>query len=193
MTGCEISGFLLLDRVPGNFYIFAQSDIVDVIPHTNLSHQINFLSFVTAGDSASSSPHEDTARKSHPINGQVYINSEFHQAHHHYIKLVSSTAKEGQSTTNTNSYYQMLHQSQVALYKPDIVPHAKFQYDFSPIALTYHRVNNRQWYEYLTSLLAIVGGIFTVFGMIDGVLNAIFSRDNRKRLHLNHHYAHANH
>lgn len=191
--GCEISGFLILDRVPGNFYIFAQSDIVDVIPHTNLSHQINFLSFVTAGESASSSPHEDIARKIHPINGQVYINSEFHQAHHHYIKLVSSTTTEGKSTTNTNSYYQILHQSQVALYKSDIVPHAKFQYDFSPIALTYHRVNNRRWYDYLTSLLAIVGGIFTVFGMIDGVLNAIFSSDNRKRLHLNQHYVHANH
>ena len=42
----------------------------------------------------------------------------------------------------------------------------KFSYDLSPITVSYLEVN-RAWYDYLTGVLAIVGGVFTVFGMMD--------------------------
>ena len=44
--GCQLSGFLLVDRAPGNFHIQAQSRGHDLAAHmTNVSHIINHLSF----------------------------------------------------------------------------------------------------------------------------------------------------
>lgn len=107
------------------------------------------------------------------MNGNAFIQREFHEAYHHYMKLVASSYVDSTSST---TFYQMLHQSQLALYNPDIVPVAKFQYDFSPVQITYRKLNNRQWYEYVTSLLAIIGGMFTVVGMIESILHVISLR-----------------
>ena len=96
---------------------------------------------------------------SHPMNGNAYVTHEFHQAHHHYIKLVS-----------TNLYsYQVLQNSQMVHYKDDQVPEAKFILDLSPIAVTYH-ASKRHWYDFVTSIMAIVGGTFTVVGIVDALL-----------------------
>lgn len=45
-------------------------------------------------------------------------------------------------------------------------PEVKFSYDLSPITVSYVQVN-RCWYDYVTGVLAIVGGVFTVIGMMD--------------------------
>jgi hypothetical protein len=66
----------------------------------------------------------------------------------------------------------MVVSSQIAYYKPDVTPITKIQYDYSPVSVTYHE-RGRKWYEYLTSLLAIVGGMFTVIGMLEGSLHAV--------------------
>mmetsp|Transcript_57693 Transcript_57693/g.62319 ORF Transcript_57693/g.62319 Transcript_57693/m.62319 type:complete len:122 (+) Transcript_57693:297-662(+) len=43
--GCELSGFLMLDRVPGNFNVLARSQSHDLEPQmTNTSHMVNTLS-----------------------------------------------------------------------------------------------------------------------------------------------------
>jgi hypothetical protein len=49
---------------------------------------------------------------------------------------------------------------------------AKFSYDLSPIAVSYIR-ESRTWYDYLTGVLAIVGGAFTVVGMMNSSLNSL--------------------
>lgn len=44
--GCLMSGFLLVNRVPGNFHIEARSDYHNLNPfNSNLSHVVNWLSF----------------------------------------------------------------------------------------------------------------------------------------------------
>jgi len=176
--GCEVSGVLMLDHVPGNFHIFARSETHDLAPQlTNLSHQINSLSFgepfahrrLETGRVTDVPP--GLASKVHPMDGNVYINTNFHEAYHHYLKLVTTNYTESGIYGNKKEsrVYQMLHQSQLTFYKSDVVPVAKFQYDFSPVAMTY-RVKKRKWYEYITSLLAIVGGMFTVIGMFERIL-----------------------
>jgi hypothetical protein len=32
----------------------------------------------------------------------------------------------------------------------------------------------KQWYEFVTSICALIGGTFTVVGLISGLLNAVF-------------------
>lgn len=175
--GCEISGLLLLDRTPGNFYIQAQSPNHDLNPSTtNVSHMVHSLSFSNHHESKDSrmkavfksfgvlfSPHFSNLLR--PINGNVYVTGELHQAHHHYLKLVS---------TNLESY-QVVASSQLAYYTESAVPEAKFQLDLSPIQVTY-RYKYRTWYEYVTSLLAILGGTFTVVGMLDSAIRILTTR-----------------
>lgn len=57
---------------------------------------------------------------------------------------------------------------------------AKFIYDLSPIAVSY-RTTSRHWYDYLTSVMAIVGGVFTVFGMMDSGIGAAAAAARRKK------------
>merc|ERR1712151_1246753 len=62
--------------------------------------------------------------------------------------------------------YQFLYQSHLSHYDDDKIPEARFSYDLSPIALTY-RKEKRAFYSYITSIVAIVGGTFTVLGLIE--------------------------
>lgn len=49
------------------------------------------------------------------------------------------------------------------------VPEAKFSYDLSPMSV-HVKERHRKWYDFFTSVLAIVGGTFTVVGVLDNVL-----------------------
>merc|ERR1712151_1071514 len=60
----------------------------------------------------------------------------------------------------------MGYQSHLSHYDDDKIPEARFSYDLSPIALTY-RKEKRAFYSYITSIVAIVGGTFTVLGLIE--------------------------
>ena len=71
--------------------------------------------------------------------------------------------------------YQVLSQSQLSRYDEDVVPEAKFLYDLSPVALSYKEVH-RKWYDYLTSVMAIIGGTFTVVGMMESTVHAMTAK-----------------
>jgi predicted small secreted protein len=145
---------------------------------TNLSHIVHHLSF---GD-----PIDENNRRSKrilkqvpeehrqfsPMDGQSYITKEFHQAYHHYIKVVSTHLNMGSSNANSMSTYQFLEQSQVVFYDVQNVPEARFSYDLSPMSVVVAK-ESRKWYDYLTSLCAIIGGTFTTLGLIDATLYKI--------------------
>ena len=165
--GCLIAGKLLINRVPGRFYIRAHGESAgfDFDPYkTNMSHEINHLSFQQAsGNSNWGRRHEITPpnfdERIHPFDGNVYANAALHESFHHYIKLVPTNSR----------HYQVIQNSQLSLYPETAVPEAKFQLDFSPIAVTY-RSKKRPWYDYVTTVLAIVGGTFTIVGMLEVVV-----------------------
>jgi len=178
--GCQLSGYLMMDRAPGHFYIQAQSKHHDLAPHmTNLSHTIHHLSF---GDEKAMRYVTGIIKKEKgivfpenfhesikPMDGNVYVTENLHEAYHHYIKLVA---------TNVLSY-RVVPSTQLAKYRPDAVPEAKFILDLSPIGVTY-RPKTRRWYDYVTSIMAIVGGVFTVTGMLEaGIRSATHAVQHR--------------
>ena len=175
--GCQLSGHLMVNRVPGNFHIEAKSKNHNLnAAMTNLTHIVNHLSF---GD-----PIDENSRKSKrilkqvpeehrqfaPMDGQLYPTFEYHQAHHHYIKVVSTHLNMGKSgSANSMVTYQFLEQSQIVYYDVNNVPEARFSYDLSPMSVVVEK-QGRKWYDYLTSLCAIIGGTFTTLGLIDATL-----------------------
>lgn len=165
--GCQLSGYIMMDRAPGHFYIQAQSKSHNLAPSmTNLSHTINHLSF---GDEKAMKYATGVIQKEkgvvfpsnfhksiQPMDGNIYVTEDLHEAYHHYIKLVA---------TNMLTY-RVVPSTQLAKYRTDAVPEAKFILDLSPIGVTY-RPKSRRWYDYITSIMAIVGGTFTVVGMLE--------------------------
>ncbi len=66
----------------------------------------------------------------------------------------------------------MTHQYRIAGVPKLKVPQAKFSYNLAPVEV---RVNKAgmPFYEYLTSMLAIVGGSFTVIGLMQGTMHTV--------------------
>ena len=68
--------------------------------------------------------------------------------------------------------YQMVESSQVMNYDELDVPEARFSYDLSPMAVVFEKKGKR-WYEFLTSIAALIGGTFTVVGLISSFLGVL--------------------
>ena len=189
--GCQISGFLMVDRVPGNFHVQARSPMHDFAAHmTNISHEVHHLSFGSApiikgeiqqGHTLVPSGFEASLS---PMDGNVYVTKNEHEAYHHYLKVIST------DVGSTGSYrslklpeqrraYRVLSSSQLSFYHTDQVPEAKFSYDLSPIAVSY-TIEARPWYDYIVSMMAIAGGTFTVFGMAEGMISTVAKRGKRR-------------
>jgi len=195
--GCQLTGFLLVDRAPGNFHIQAQSKNHDLAAHmTNVSHIINHLSFgkpmssyfIKEGLKNTPDGFLETTR---PFDGNVYVTQNEHEAHHHYLKVITTQFDAEKLATKKynknkgfykppepNRAYQILQSSQLSLYRSDIVPEAKFTYDLSPIAVSYVK-KYRAWYDYFTSVMAIIGGTFTVVGMLESGIHSVSSKKRR--------------
>ena len=107
------------------------------------------------------------------MDGTMYSTPDYHQAFHHYIKVVSTHLNMGKSEANNMVTYQFLEQSQVVYYDVVNVPEARFSYDLSPMSVVVQK-EGRKWYDYLTSLCAIIGGTFTTLGLIDATLYKVF-------------------
>jgi len=176
--GCQVSGTLMVNRVPGNFHIEAKSSNHNLnAAMTNLTHQVNHLSFGEMGKEQSRSLKRalkqvpEALRQFTPLDDTMHVTREFHKAHHHYIKVVSTHINMGYS--GVPILYQFLEQSQVVSYDVANVPEARFSYDLSPMSVVVEKTG-RKWYDYLTSLCAIIGGTFTTLGLIDAVLYKVF-------------------
>lgn len=183
--GCQLSGHLMLDRVPGNFHIQARSAHHDIVPHmTNASHEVHSL---TMGDPGAQRmiqtgrvfvPNE-VKNKIDPMNGNVYINDNLHEAYHHYLKVIPTSIDGLKFGKREQVAYQIIQSSQLAYYEEQVVPEAKFIFDLSPVAVSY-RKKSRHWYDYITSVMAIVGGTFTVIGMMESTIRVAASRKRNR-------------
>jgi len=181
--GCMMTGFLLVNRVPGNFHIEARSKHHNLNPKlANISHIVNHLSFGQVLSSSQlkklkSIPEEYFSLEStKPFDGNVYMTKELHQAYHHYIKVVSSHLDLGGKYRGKNAIlaYQMVQSSQVMQYEDDEVPEARFSYDLSPMSVSVKRKSTSTWYQFVTSICALIGGTFTVFQLVNSGLGVVF-------------------
>jgi len=182
--GCQLAGHLLLERAPGHFAIMARSPHHEIEPRsTNVSHFVHELSVgepvgYRMIEKGSIKVPEDVHRKLRPMNGFAYVTQDLHEAYHHYLKVITTNIDGLKFGRKDLKAYQILENSQLSYYRHDQVPEAKFILDLSPISVSY-RTTSRHWYDYLTSVMAIIGGTFTVVGMIESSIHAVVARKKR--------------
>lgn len=172
--GCQVQGALQVARVPGHFHLQAEAfGDVNVNPAlTNVSHIVNHLSF---GDREARNWAEKQKIPSgmvghiNPLDGKSFIVERFHEAPQHYLKVVS-THVQGKG----NVFYQMTHTDRVRKLREmkNAAPQARFTYDFSPMSVVVS-AKSKRWYEFLTSLFAILGGTYTVVELCSGAVDTV--------------------
>ena len=180
--GCQLTGHIMVDRAPGKFLIHAHSYGHDMASHmTNLSHIVHHFSF---GDLDAQDYMEarrlpglpnGVAKSLHPMDENVYVTGELHQAYHHHLRVITTDFRGklfNLAREKAWRVYRILHNSQLSTYRKHIVPEAKFSYDLSPISVSYFE-ESHHWYDYVTGVLALVGGAFTVFGMMGSGLSLL--------------------
>jgi thiol-disulfide isomerase/thioredoxin len=165
--GCRIKGFVEVARVPGTVHFQAMhtEDHTLNLAFTNVSHIINSFTFGEDLPSLQRMLPDEYRKHAAPLDGRTFTVDKFHQAPHHFIKVVHTRFEASDLRS-----YQQTHQWSVRTIQRKTVPQAKFSYDLSPVEVVI-RKGERRWYDFVTSIFAIIGGAFTVMSMTSGFLN----------------------
>jgi Endoplasmic reticulum vesicle transporter len=157
----------------------------DLAPHmANVSHEIHHLSIGepigrTMLETGKVKVPDSVKQKLAPMDNNVYINYDLHQAYHHYLKVITTEVPTLMVGRRQVKAYQILQNSQLAMYRNDIIPEAKFVLDLSPISVSYQKTKT-PFYDYLTSVMAIIGGTFTMVGLLESSLQAAVGSRKRR-------------
>jgi thiol-disulfide isomerase/thioredoxin len=169
---CLVEGVVTVPRVPGTFQIEAVSSEHDISPQmANLSHIVHSLHFGESLDSnLERRLHEKQQFLMHPLNGKEFLLSKRHLAPQHYIQIVTAFYEFGDGSQV--KCYQFTSQNRIAEYKVEQIPHAKFSYVLSAVSIVMDQ-RRSSFYSFITSLLAIVGGAFTVVSLLNTTMDTV--------------------
>jgi len=172
--GCEIFGHMEVNRMGGSFHVAPGKSfsinhihVHDIHPYSsssfNLSHIVKHLSF---GDRIN-------AANTHPIDGMEVTTEEKSVMFQYYIKIVPTMyVKSNGETINTNQFSVTRHSKIVSVVTGESgMPGVFFSYELSPLMVKYTEKEN-SFGHFATNVCAIVGGIFTVAGIFDSILNS---------------------
>jgi len=171
--GCQVYGAMQVPRVPGHLYFQAETTAsVNINPaFTNVSHRINHLSFGDPQIKKKTYIPTDMVKHLAPLDGKSFTVSRFHEAPQHYLKVVS-TVMSGRKDV----FYQITHTDRVRKLKLEdklnVAPQVRFTWDFSPMSVVV-KPKSKRWYEFLTSLFAILGGTYTIVELFGGAVDTI--------------------
>jgi len=171
--GCQVYGYLEVNKVAGNFHFapgksFQQHSmhVHDLQPFKgaefNLSHTITRLSFGN-----------DYPGLINPLDTVKKIEDKGTGMFQYFIKVVPTTYQSlDGGSINTNQFSVTEHYRLLSAKGETSghgLPGVFFMYDLSPIMVKFTE-RQRSFAHFLTSVCAIVGGVFTVAGIIDSLL-----------------------
>lgn len=176
--GCQLYGHLELNKASGgHFHIAPHKEIKpagdetevfslwDLIFFTfeqfNITHTINSLSF---GD-------QYPGIRS-PLDGQIRKLEDTHGMYQYYIKVVP-TRYQGlnKNEIESNQYSVTEHMRHLSPGSGKGLPGLYFYYEVSPVQAIFEERRKSNFFSFLTNVCAIVGGAFSVMGIVDVLLN----------------------
>jgi len=170
--GCRIVGALEVNKVAGNFHLApgkAFQSAAGQLVHEfkpfdthfyNVSHSIHSLSFGV-----------HYPNRVNPLDGAQAILSSGSGVFQYYVKVVPTTYSFANGKELQTCQYSVTDQFKSA-HDPSkgfVLPGVFFIYDISPIMVMFNEKRTSFTY-FLTSLCAIVGGVFTTAGLVDAAI-----------------------
>lgn len=173
--GCRIEGFVRVKKVPGNLVISAHSGAHSFDgSQMNMSHVISRFSF---GKMISPREMSDMKRllpylgqNYDKLSGKTYITNPKDSSENvtieHYIQVVKTEVMT-RSYKLVEEYEYTAHSSLVHSFD---LPVAKFHVVPSAMQVII-KENAKSFSHFLTNVCAIIGGVFTVAGILDSILH----------------------
>lgn len=179
--GCRMTGYIRINRVPGNIHISTHSFFSSFNSlfenhdkdNVDLTHTINHLSFGDDGDVAKVMTHFPNSGIINPLDSVVQEAPKSEEGYpqslifEYYLKIVPTTYQRlsgaashvFQFTANSNTISNA-H-----------MPSIYFRYDFSPVTIKYQEFAQESFFHFLVHVFAIIGGIFSAASMCSGVMH----------------------
>lgn len=177
--GCELSGQLMVSRVPGSLMVKIDGRAgghahAFNTKSTNLSHVVQHLSFGYSDrrrNDGSSALLADLApslvRARNPLDGATFASERTHESHMHYLKVIRTTVSLlSHLQRDRDMYHFTASSSAMTVAGP---PRVTFSYDLSPMQVLITE-ETEGLFRFVVFCFAILGGGFTVFGLFDSVV-----------------------
>jgi len=168
--GCQIFGFMDVSRAPGTIHISPHSGRHSFdFSSVNTSHHIDHLSFGLELSSRDRSLLPASVRSSlTSLDGTDFFSKRAHETQEHHINIMPTAV-----TVVTTMLHRVVETYQFTSTSHgrtrDTLPSLIISYDISPIQAQI-KEEYKPWSSFLISLCAIVGGTFSLFGIIDGLI-----------------------
>jgi len=179
--GCMVAGLLTVKKVPGNFHINLHSKKFSQHPELiNSTHYIDNLWFgkaLTYNMFSSLPAQVRTQIAAQRLEGKAFVATRKNHTYVHYLKLVTSTYKKT-GRPDIHLYKYSAHSNE---YEDPVVPSVMIRYDLSPMSLVVTE-SHMPFYHFITNACAIIGGVFTVIGLIDSMVHQVVEGLNKKSL-----------
>lgn len=176
--GCNVAGYMQIKRSQGNFHIAPGYGFSE--QHGSLhdfgafqrgnfdtSHSIHHLSFGKELKDKSI----NTKYISYPLDGTEHSSSfDGTSIFQYYAKIVPTQyCTLGGNVEVTNQYSVTMHETKLKLKEGYGIPGVYFFYEFSPLMVQISEVRT-PFFHFITNMCAIIGGVFTVTGLLDRVV-----------------------
>mmetsp|Transcript_2926 Transcript_2926/g.5493 ORF Transcript_2926/g.5493 Transcript_2926/m.5493 type:complete len:447 (+) Transcript_2926:2521-3861(+) len=170
VEGCLITANLNVHRVPGSIRIHAKSGTHDIEPlATNISHRVMKFHFGTGhpafGPLRDHLP-EVLVPYTSSMDDKDFVNPQGFLSWSHYLKVVTTFWSNKRRLRRSGYGYQYNAASHSYEHAGNI-PEVKISYDLSPIMINISDDGGRKWWEYMTSVCALIGGIFTALSLMN--------------------------
>lgn len=167
-TGCRLEVSFQINKVPGNFHLSTHSAAQQ--PSTiDMAHEIHEISF---GDDVKML---NLKGSFDPLRDTKKLEDSALQSHEYHLRIVPSIYEELNGSLLRPYQYSYAYKKYISIgFTGRVVPAVWFKYDINPISVKYKQ-RRKPFYEFLCMTCAIVGGTFTVAGIIDSL---VFSASN---------------
>jgi len=164
--GCLFEAKFLINKVPGNFHISTHS--VDVQPDDyDFAHELHEISFGSKIRKISS---KNFRSSFNPLSGRSKVDGHNLESHEYIMRIVPTTYEDLSENKLVAYQYTYAYRSHISFgHGGRVIPALWFRYDLNPITVRYHETRP-PLYHFLTTVCAIVGGTFTVAGIIDSCI-----------------------
>jgi hypothetical protein len=177
--GCQLYGNFEVMKVPGNFHVSSEAYghiigqlIAEGIYEFDVSHRINHMSFgdesyikliMTNFNTGILNPIDSTEKIQKTGETKKY---------EYYLKVVPTTYVDLKGEKyNVHQFTFNQNESDADV----MIPTLYFRYDISPILVKIVQYRD-EVFHFFVQICAIIGGVFTVTGILDTMLNRLFTR-----------------
>ncbi|XP_031208023.1 endoplasmic reticulum-Golgi intermediate compartment protein 1 [Mastomys coucha] len=162
-VGCRFEGQFSINKVPGNFHVSTHSATAQP-QNPDMTHIIHKLSF---GDTLQV---QNVHGAFNALGGADRLTSNPLASHDYILKIVPTVYEDKSGKQRYSYQYTVANKEYVAYsHTGRIIPAIWFRYDLSPITVKYTE-RRQPLYRFITTICAIIGGTFTVAGILDSCI-----------------------